>query len=74
MADTLSSDLVSNLGLGILAPASSVRGVEGNAGNTAGEGHGKRRHAHPGSESEAEAENENKNDPESAEHHLDRLA
>ena len=75
MAGALSSDLTSNIGLGILAPASAVRGAEGDAANTAGEGQGKRRRAHPGSEKEATAGSER--EPESAEpaeHQLDRLA
>lgn len=75
MAGGLSSDLTSNLVLGILAPASSVRGVEGNAGDTAGDGRAQRRRARRGSEKESEPGNEGElESAEPGEHQLDRLA
>lgn len=74
MAGGLSSDLTSNLVLGILAPASSVRGVEGNAGDTAGDSQTRRR-ARRGREKESEPGNEGElESTEPGEHQLDRLA
>lgn len=66
----MAGDLSSDLGLGILAPTASTRGVEGNAPQANGEGKTRPRRDRAREESEAESDEPGAG----GEHQLDRLA